>query len=215
MDHDRPLSVVPYIGELVDEGIPVLVYNGDRDMTTNMVGTELALNAMEWSGQDDWLDAKRGLWMADDYQAGWAKELNNLTFVVVYNSGHMVPYNRPVPAFDMLTRLLTQKSFIDEEMPLVRVGKEHVANKYKKGHHTPHIVHTSTTMEEAAMVSVGSSSTPMFQNLNGTQHVRWEAAVGMAIVSMVIGALLAMVVGRSFRSTRNRRSYEPIRDSEF
>ena len=33
MDNDRPLSVVPYIGELLDEGIPMIVYNGDRDMT--------------------------------------------------------------------------------------------------------------------------------------------------------------------------------------
>jgi len=62
MDKDRPLSVVPYIADLVDDGIPVVVYNGDRDMTTNMVGTELALNDMEWKGKDKWMDAKRGLW---------------------------------------------------------------------------------------------------------------------------------------------------------
>lgn len=92
MDKDRPLSVTPYIGELLDEGIPVIVYNGDRDMTTNMVGQELCLNGMEWNSQDKWLDAPRGLWLleAHGYPAGWAKELGNLTFAVVYNSGHMV-----------------------------------------------------------------------------------------------------------------------------
>jgi hypothetical protein len=37
MDNDKPLSMAPYIGELLDAGIPLLVYNGDRDMTTNMV----------------------------------------------------------------------------------------------------------------------------------------------------------------------------------
>lgn len=73
MDNDRPLSVVPYIAELLDEGIPMIVYNGDRDMTTNMVGTELALNAMEWSGSSEWLDAPRGLWNVDGYPAGWGK----------------------------------------------------------------------------------------------------------------------------------------------
>lgn len=40
MDSDRPLAVTPYIGELVDDGVPMLVYNGDRDMTTNMVSDE-------------------------------------------------------------------------------------------------------------------------------------------------------------------------------
>jgi carboxypeptidase D len=90
MDNDRPLSVVPYIGSLVDAGVPMIVYNGDRDMTTNMVGSELSLNAMEWSGKKEWLNAPRGLWKVNDYPGGWAKEYKSLTYVVVYNSGHMV-----------------------------------------------------------------------------------------------------------------------------
>jgi carboxypeptidase D len=85
MNNDHPLSVVPYIAELLDDGIPVLVYNGDRDMTTNMVGTELCLNEMKWDGEDEWLDAPRGLWKVDGYPAGWAKEYKKLSFVVVYN----------------------------------------------------------------------------------------------------------------------------------
>lgn len=89
MDNDRPFNVAPYIAELLDDGIPVMVYNGDRDMTTNMVGSELILNGMKWSGKDDWLDAPRGLWKTNDYPAGWAKEHKGLTFIVVYNSGHM------------------------------------------------------------------------------------------------------------------------------
>ena len=90
MQEDRPFSVVPYLADLLDAGIPVVVYNGDRDMTTNMVGTELLLNQMEWGGKEGWLDAPRGLWKVDEYPAGWAKEYNGLSFVVVYNSGHMV-----------------------------------------------------------------------------------------------------------------------------
>lgn len=94
MDKDRPLNVAPYMAELLDAGIPVLVYNGDRDMTTNMVGSELVLNQMNWTGSDEWLDADRGLWMVDGQPAGWSKELKALTFLVVYNSGHMVRLGR-------------------------------------------------------------------------------------------------------------------------
>lgn len=90
MDNDRPMSVVPYIADLLDDDIPVIVYNGDRDMTTNMVGTEICLNGMEWKGSDEWMDAPRGLWKVNDYPAGWAKEYKSLQYVVVYNSGHMV-----------------------------------------------------------------------------------------------------------------------------
>jgi len=68
-------------------------------MTTNMVGSELVLNQMTgWKNHDKWLDAPRGLWMdqkstSKHPNAGWVKEYGNLTFAVVYNSGHMVPYN--------------------------------------------------------------------------------------------------------------------------
>jgi hypothetical protein len=97
MDNDRPLSMAPYIGELLDAGIPLLVYNGDRDMTTNMVGSEMVLNTrLEWHGKGEWQDAPRGMWKTDymtknEYTGGWAKELGGLTFVVVYNSDHASP----------------------------------------------------------------------------------------------------------------------------
>jgi Serine carboxypeptidase len=121
MDNDRPFDVSPYIAELLDAGIPMLVYNGDRDMTTNMVGQELILNEMDWKGKKGWLDAPRGLWNVNDYPAGWSKEYEGLTFIVIYNSGHMVPYNQPGPASDLVTRFLTKKSFIDMELPQIRI----------------------------------------------------------------------------------------------
>ena len=90
MDNDRPISMKYYMSELLDAGYPLLVYNGDRDMTTNMVGTELVLNQLDWHGKDHWLDAPRGLWNTNNYPSGWVKEYDNLIFAVVYNSGHMV-----------------------------------------------------------------------------------------------------------------------------
>jgi carboxypeptidase C (cathepsin A) len=91
LENDRPIDVVPYVGDLLDADIPVLVYNGDRDMTTGATGSELLLNGMDWKGKDEWLDATRGVWMVNDTkggEGGWAKEYLSLKFVVVYNSGH-------------------------------------------------------------------------------------------------------------------------------
>jgi carboxypeptidase C (cathepsin A) len=99
LDNDKPLSVVPYISDLLDgAGIDVLVYNGDRDMSCNSVGSETLLNEMAWSGQASWLDphiTKRGLWLVDGKVAGYARAHKGLEFVTVYNSGHLVPYNVP------------------------------------------------------------------------------------------------------------------------
>lgn len=120
MNDDRPISVVPYIADLLDEGIPVVVYNGDRDMTTNMVGTELCLNAMEWSGQNEWLDAPRGLWKVDNYPAGWVKEYKNLTFAVVYNSGHMVRLGLWIRVIHFYVPCITYLTTYEPIMTLLR-----------------------------------------------------------------------------------------------
>ena len=178
MDNDRPLSVVPYIADLLDDGIPVIVYNGDRDMTTNMVGSELALNGMEWGGKKEWLDAPRGLWKVNDYPAGWAKEYKNLTYAVVYNSGHMVPYNRPNSAYDLLIRLLTHKSFIDMETPQIRV-KEHMQSKKSDDHYYSH----SVDMYGLEQRSVESGSPGSHTNL--IMPMGFALLVGFALGAML------------------------------
>jgi pimeloyl-ACP methyl ester carboxylesterase len=186
MDNDRPLSVAPYIAELLDADIPVLVYNGDRDMTTNMVGSELVLNAMEWSGKEDWLDAKRGLWMVEStFQAGWAKEHGNLAFVVVYNSGHMVPYNQPIPAYDLLSRFLQKKSFLDLELPTIRIS--HV-----KGKETASPSFTSPTMAMPHIkANVGSD---------------WKTISNVGTISFLIGVASCWL----FMNQYTRRGYHQV-----
>jgi Serine carboxypeptidase len=194
MDNDRPINVVPYIADLVDDGIPVIVYNGDRDMTTNMVGTEIALNAMDWKGKDTWLDASRGLWMVDGHQAGWSKEHGNLTFLTVYNSGHMVPYNVPGPAFDMLNRLLTHTSFIDLELDLVRVKPLKAATEESK------------VLQFNSVALEGLSSSGESYNVLPGSH--WNT-MGVAVVSMVVGFVLALVMVKR----NSTRGYQRVPDA--
>ncbi|CAN0104491.1 unnamed protein product, partial [Ectocarpus fasciculatus] len=47
---------------------------------------------------------------------------NPLTFLVVLNSGHMVPLDQPRAALDMLKRFLSGDAFSDGEQALVSVG---------------------------------------------------------------------------------------------
>lgn len=123
LDDDRPISTAPYIAELLDDaGIDVLVYNGDRDMSTCSQGSELVLNEMNWSGQKDWLDPDfydRGLWLVDGEMSGYTKVVDNLQFLVVYNSGHLVPYNRPRISLDLVRRIVKSKTFMDKKIPVV------------------------------------------------------------------------------------------------
>ena len=152
-----------------------------------MVGTELALNAMEWKGKSEWLDASRGLWMVDGHQAGWSKEHGKLTFLTVYNSGHMVPYNVPGPAYDMLLRVIMHKSFMDVELPTIRVkpiGKTTTTTTTNT---------TTTSMNLLGDVS-GEPGAAWFSALGSSgEHAH---TVGVAAISMVAGFVLALVMVR-------------------
>ena len=121
LDHDRPLSMLGYIAELLDEtDVRVLIYNADLDMSVCAQGTENSLNTMKWSGAEAWATQERGVWTTPtqvDTVAGYAKEVKGLTFLVVRNSGHMVPYNQPENGLDLLTRFLKNQSYVDEVVP--------------------------------------------------------------------------------------------------
>lgn len=207
MDNDRPLSVVPYVAELVDAGIPVIVYNGDRDMTTNMVGSELLLNNMEWSGKDGWMDASRGLWMVDGYEAGWAKEFQKLYFVVVYNSGHMVPYNRPAQAYDLLERFLKGESFIDVESPQIRVKRSNGSPI------TSPDTLASLTMMGDYFPSLGKSAASITSGPSSSSSSRLEL-FAVASVSMLVGVLVTLLTMRMQRR-RRQHQYQQVPDTSL
>merc|ERR1712194_214227 len=121
LDNDKPLSVVPYIAELLDEfNMDILMYNGDLDMACSSQSTELSLESMQWSGKEEWMNpdtTKWHQWTIDEQSAGHTKQFKGLTFLVVYNSGHFVPINQPKNSLDMIGRLLDGKSFDDKSLP--------------------------------------------------------------------------------------------------
>lgn len=119
LDHDEPVSVVPYIAELLDDAkIRVLIYNGDRDISCCAQGSEMLLDSMKWNGSQEWKTAKRGVWLVDNEPAGYSRKVDNLEFVVVYNSGHLMPMNQPENALDLVHRMVNGKTFQDAILPV-------------------------------------------------------------------------------------------------
>jgi Serine carboxypeptidase len=149
LDDDRPTSTVPYVADLLDNaGIRVLIYNGDRDMTTNSQGSELLLDTMSWSGASGWADVdkfERGIWLPNNEKklGGYIKHYLNLGFLVVYNSGHLVPFNQDEISLDLVTRFLGNVSFLDKSLPKFQVHRKRqhdvLANKQESdvgGYHS-------------------------------------------------------------------------------
>lgn len=84
---------------------------------SNFIGTSAWLDAMEWHGRDAWLSATRYLWKLGPHNAGYYKSEGRLGFLVVRNSGHMVPMDRPKEALDLVYRFTRGFSFADEPLP--------------------------------------------------------------------------------------------------
>lgn len=120
------------------ETVPVLLFSGDQDLICNHIGTEESIHGLEWNGgkgfelsSGTW--APREDWAFEDEPAGIYQTARNLTYVLFYNSSHMVPFDEPRRSRDMLDRFMgvdiatiggspADSRIAGEKGPLVAVG---------------------------------------------------------------------------------------------
>ena len=109
----KPKNSVPSIQILPEilETVPIVLFSGDQDLICNHIGTEELIHNMEWNGgkgfelsPGTW--APRKHWTFEGEPAGLYQQARNLTYVLFYNSSHMVPFDYPRRSRDMLDRFL-------------------------------------------------------------------------------------------------------------
>lgn len=93
-----------HIIDVLDSGIPVLLYNGDKDFICNWLGVDAWSNKLEWSGSQGFAKAPIRKWEVDGEHAGDVKSFNQFTVLRVFDAGHMVPYDQPEGSLDMFNR---------------------------------------------------------------------------------------------------------------
>ncbi|KAJ1949734.1 hypothetical protein FBU59_001011 [Linderina macrospora] len=96
---------------LLDAGIRVLIYAGDADWICNWYGNKAWSEALEWSGKGGFQAEKDADWVVDGKAAGEARSYKNFSFLRVFGAGHMVPYDQPENALDMINRWIANKPF--------------------------------------------------------------------------------------------------------
>ncbi|MCJ1377649.1 Cell death protease [Xylographa soralifera] len=106
-DSKPSISLLP---DLLSQ-VPILLFSGDQDLICNHLGTEELIHNMVWNGGTGFeLDpgtwAPRRDWTFEGQPAGIYQEARNLTYVLFYNSSHMVPFDYPRRTRDMLDRFL-------------------------------------------------------------------------------------------------------------
>ncbi|KAJ5151820.1 hypothetical protein N7492_010115 [Penicillium capsulatum] len=134
----RSQPSVKLLPGLLEAGINVLLFSGDKDLICNHYGTEDMIHKMKWKGgtgfeiaPDVW--APRHDWTFEGEPVGIYQHARNLTYVLFYNSSHMVPFDQPRQTREMLDRFMKvdigsiggrpADSRIDgEKLPVTSVG---------------------------------------------------------------------------------------------
>lgn len=94
-----------YVAELLNKNIPVLIYAGDKDFICNWLGNHGWSDALEYTGHVDFEQKPLQPWYTLDKKlAGEVKNEGIFTFLRLYDAGHMVPYDQPENALDMVNR---------------------------------------------------------------------------------------------------------------
>jgi hypothetical protein len=111
--HQDGLGVVPDVMVLLDNHVRLLFFNGIMDLICNHVGNEIWLENVEWARRNEWIVSPRYAWQSsiNNKVAGFMKEYENLYFLKLLDSGHMVPLDVPDVALDMMRLFMYNKSF--------------------------------------------------------------------------------------------------------
>jgi len=102
------------VSRLLEAGIRVLIYAGDADYICNWMGNEAWVKAMEWSGKSAFNAAKDEKWITEDVSETWAgnvRSSGSLTWLRVFEAGHMVPYDQASNSLDFFNRWLQKRKF--------------------------------------------------------------------------------------------------------
>ncbi|OVA17989.1 Peptidase S10 [Macleaya cordata] len=112
MDWMRNLEVG--IPTLLEDGIKLLVYAGEYDLICNWLGNSRWVDAMEWSGHQEYVASPTVPFVVDGAEAGVLKTYGPLSFLKVHDAGHMVPMDQPKAALEMLKRWTGGKLIEDD-----------------------------------------------------------------------------------------------------
>jgi len=108
---DRIQSFRYEIPTILAANVTTVIYNGDLDLICNWVGGKMWVEGMNWKGKSAFNAAPFRTWRVGSQPAGQVKTAQGLTFVRVYQAGHMVPHDQPSVALKLLKNLVTGTPF--------------------------------------------------------------------------------------------------------
>lgn len=102
----------PYVNQippLLNSNISVLAYAGDADFMCNWMGVRAWTINVPWNGHLKYSQQEDIDWYSNAIVAGAIRSRGSLTFLRLFNAGHMAPYDQPQVALDMFSRWISGK----------------------------------------------------------------------------------------------------------
>ena len=101
-------NFAPYVADLLNEGVPALIYAGDLDFVCNYLGNRAWTLNLDWNHKAEFNAAEEKDWNSG---GGLVRTAGGLTFLQVYDAGHMVPSDQPEHALAMITQFIQGRPF--------------------------------------------------------------------------------------------------------
>ena len=190
----NPTNSYPAIEILPDiiERVPTILFSGDQDLICNHIGTEELIHNMEWNGGKGFelspgIWAPRRDWTFEGEPAGIYQEARNLTYILFYNSSHMVPFDYPRRSRDMLDRFLG--------VDIASIGGKPADSRIdgEKGVETSVGGHPNSTSAEKVEA----------QKL---EDAKWEAYYKSGEVALIVVVILTAIFGWYVWNDRRKRA---------
>lgn len=98
------------IPPMLKSGIRVLIYAGDVDYICNWIGNKKWTLKLEWPGKEGFNKAEDAPYKTDNGKdVGMLRSFGGLSFLQVYQAGHMVPMDKPEESLYMFEQFITGK----------------------------------------------------------------------------------------------------------
>lgn len=104
------------VTDLLERGLPVLIYAGDKDFICNWLGNQAWSNVLPWTYSDEFAKAEEKDFEISGQlrkldasplaatKAGTVKNYEHFTFLRLFDGGHMVPFDQPESSLEMVNR---------------------------------------------------------------------------------------------------------------
>lgn len=113
LNNDIMVSVKPWVEQLLDANYRTLFYSGQLDIIVAAPLTENFLKKLHWKGEHKYYKADRKIYRVSPKGkvAGYVRKIDNLYYAIIRNAGHILPYDQPEVAQDMIRRFVKKLDF--------------------------------------------------------------------------------------------------------